>query len=185
MSTTGRVEAEAGAAPRQGITASSLEQVQEILVGPQLRELARRLARIDAGGAAQVEDCRTEIRRRLDALEIHLRGEADAMGGRIESSRLAQLDALGSLAREMRDSIGLFEQRIQRLEEALARAQRELQRQILDQAKTFIEEVGRTRDELRSTVEREIAVTQGEVLEAEGHAGALAEADRHDHREAA
>ncbi|MCC6554481.1 MAG: hypothetical protein IT372_15995 [Polyangiaceae bacterium] len=179
--TSGRADLEAGTTPKQGVTTGNLEQVREILFGPQLRDLARRLARTDAHVAAQAD----ELRRRLDVLEIHVRNESEALGARLEAQRAAEADALGSFARETRDSIRLLEPRVQRLEEVLARAQREFRQQLLEQAKAFIEEVGRARAELSATVEREIAVVEGEAPAPEEQAGAPEEAGRHEQREAA
>lgn len=50
----------------------------------------------------------------------------------------------------------MLEQRINKLVEALAHAQRELRQQLLDQSKAFLDETQRTRDELFATVTREL-----------------------------
>jgi hypothetical protein len=182
MSTTGQSDPEVN--PTQGAVASSLEQVREILVGAQHREFARRLARTDAHVSLQAEELRADARRRLEVLEAHLRSESDAVSARFESQRAAQAEALQSLGREVRDALGLLERRVQRLEEAMARSQREFRQQILDQAKGFLEEVGRTREELGAAFERDVA-SYGGALEAGEPAEAPEKAGRHDQREAA
>src|SRR5689334_14805861 len=73
MSTSGRPELDEHPVPAPGINANSLEQVREILFGPQHREFTRRLARTDVHLAAQVEELRNEARRRLDVLEAYAR----------------------------------------------------------------------------------------------------------------
>jgi archaellum component FlaC len=163
MSTSGRAELEASAGLTQAAVSNSLEQVREILFGPQHRELARRLSRMDAHSAAQAEELRSEARRRLDALEQHVSREFEALSAALEAQRSAQVEAQSSAAREARESVALLEQRVKRLEEITARSQREFRQQLLDQAKSFIDEVRRMRDELGATVERELAGARGDV----------------------
>ena len=161
MGTSGRAEPEGGANHAPATIANSLEQVREILVGAQHRELVRRMARMDARIAAQGEELRAETRRRLEALEQHVTKECEALGAAIEAQRSAQIDAQSAAAREARDVVALLEQRVKRLEEVNARSQRELRQQLLDQAKSFIDEVRRLRDELGMALEREIQRVHG------------------------
>lgn len=161
MSTSGRAEHEGGTGLAQATIANSLEQVREILVGPQHRDFARRLARMDAHITAQAEELRSEARRRLEALEQHVNKECEALSAAVESQRSAQIEAQSSAARELREAVGLLEQRVKRLEESQARSQREFRQQLLDQAKSFIDEVRRMRDELGASLERELLRAQG------------------------
>jgi hypothetical protein len=170
MSTSGRAELEGNAAVVQGSVAQSLEQVREILFGPQHRDFARRLARTDANVAARAEELRNEMRRRLDVLEAHIRKESEALSASIDSQRSAQAEALNKVARESRESIGLLEQRVQKLEELMARVPRDFRQQLLDQAKSFIDEVQRTRDELSTTVDRALVAAWSETPEMEAPA---------------
>lgn len=156
MSTNVSPERDAGAALPTSSTAS-LEQVRELLVGSQFREMERKLARVDAHLAAESEELRKELRRRLEVLEAHLQRESEALVTRFESERSAHADAITSANREARETMTTLEQRIKRMEESLARAQRELRQQILDQAKAFLDETQRTRDEIASTLERELS----------------------------
>lgn len=175
MGTSGRAELEGGAGFTQAAVANSLEQVREILFGPQHRELARRLARIDAHITAHGEELRSDVKRRLEALEQHVNKECEALSAAIEAQRSAQIEAQNSAAREGRDAVALLEQRVKRLEESSARAQRELRQQLLEQAKSFIDEVRRLRDDLGVAVEREIQRAHGA---AELPAGEPSEDDR-------
>lgn len=156
MNKSGHAESEANAVAAEAV-ANSLEQVREILFGSQHRELARRLSRTDAHVAVQVEELRNETRRRLDALEMHINKESEALAALLESQRSAGLEALNSVGRESRESVGLLEQRVKKLEEVTARAQRDFRQQLLDQAKSFIDEVRRVRDDLGAVMERELA----------------------------
>ncbi|WP_438023150.1 hypothetical protein [Sorangium sp. So ce233] len=157
MRTGGRTEHEASAAQVESAITNSLEQVRDILCGAQLRELARRLSHTDAQLAVQAEELRSEARRRLDVLEAHVRKEIEALGATLEAQRAASACTLGNVARESREAIASFEQRIQRLEDLVTRTHREFRQQFLEQSKSFLDETRRTRDELSATFERELA----------------------------
>lgn len=162
MTTSGQSE-QPGLMPQA--IADSLEQVREILFGPQHREFARRLARTDRHIAEQAEELRSETRRRLEALETYVRKELEAIAASSESRRSAQLDAMNNASREWRSALGLLEERVKKLEEHVAWMQSDVRQQILDQANSFIEEVRRTRRALGAAVEREIGVARGEGAE--------------------
>jgi hypothetical protein len=156
MSASGRAESEGLSGPVQAGNADNLDQVREILFGSQHRELARRLARMDAHSAAQVEELRGESRRRLEALEQHVNKGVEALAAAMEATQAAQRDTLASHGREAREAVELLEQRVKRLEEISARSQRELRQLILDQAKSFIDETRRVRDEIGALLDREL-----------------------------
>ena len=136
---------------------SSLDQVRDILFGASFRELERKLLRVDTHLAAEAEELRKEMRRRLGVLEAHVQRESESLIARFESERAANAEALVTAQRESRATVVALEQRVTKLEEALARAQRDLRQQILDQAKAFLDETRQARDEMAATLEREIA----------------------------
>jgi hypothetical protein len=180
MSTSERTEPVEPAHAAQGVGVNSLEQVREILFGPQQRELTRRLARVDIHSAAQAEELRHETARRLEVLEAYVRRELEGLVATTEAQRTVQFEGIEKTTRETRDTIRALEQRVAKLEEGAVRTQRELREQILAQAKSFLEEVHRARQELAAIMERQILVTWGE----EPEAGAPPPLDE-GHREAA
>lgn len=167
MATSGRVEHEGSAGITHAAITNSLEQVREILCGAQHRELARRLSRTDAQLAAQADELRAEARRRLDLLEGHVRREMESLNASLDAHRAADAEALGNVARESREALGLIDQRIRRLEELVTRTQRELRQQMLEQANAFIDETRRTREELSAAFERELAAWGGDGADVE------------------
>jgi hypothetical protein len=160
MTTSGPSDRDGNVA--RGEALASLEQVREILYGAHARELERKLLRVDAHLAAEAEELRKEMRRRLGVLEAHVQRESDALVARFESERAAHVDALANMGRESREAITTLEQRVTKMEEALARAQRELRQQVLDQAKAFVDETQRTRDEVVAMIEREVSLSYGD-----------------------
>jgi hypothetical protein len=180
MNTRGGAEPEERAVLAPGSSATSLEQVREILFGAQHRDLTRRLARTDVHFAAMGEEIRREVARRLDLLDSFIRSELEGLTRAGEAHRSAQSAGLEHATREARDGIRSLDQRVAKLEEAMARTQHDFRQQLLDQAKSFVEEVRRARDELGGAIERELLVAWGETLEPTGPPGQepAAEAER-------
>jgi hypothetical protein len=152
--------------------ASSLEQVRELLFGQQYRELERKLARVDSHLAGDTEVLRGDLRQRLEALQTQLYKEVEALANRLAAEHTAQLDALNQVARESRDVVAALELRVTKLEEGLARSQRDVRQQILDQAKQFLDEMQHVRGDLARAFERELVALREGLEGPEAGAGA-------------
>lgn len=126
--------------PPEPAPTPGLERIRDILFGEILNDLDKRLARIDHNLTSRSTELAQDARRRTDVLEAHVRKELDA-----QTTKTVQTD-----------------QRIARLEEridaSLARIEREVRQQLLDQAKAFQDELARMRDELRFELVRELGI---------------------------
>jgi hypothetical protein len=118
-----------------------IDQVRDIIAGPIQRDLERKLARLEAHMLGRFAELQLEVRRRVDVIEGHLRIEAESLGHRIEG----ELEARSAVV-----------ERVAKLEGALTRAERELRTQSLEQAKSFLEEIRRAREEFSETLDREL-----------------------------
>jgi hypothetical protein len=164
-------EAEAAeAASRSEVLGPGLEQIREILVGALFREVERRMARTDVHTGTRVKEIEQEARRRTEVLESHLRTELGALANRVENAFVDAADALHHVVREHRDATAALERRIAKAEEAGAAAQRELRTQLLDQAKTFLDELQHLRTELLATMQEELGASASELAEERGGA---------------
>ncbi len=146
----------------------SLGQLREILFGQAQRELERRIARADAHLVSRAHDLEEESRRRLDTLEQHLVKETEALTTRLERELVERGDLLRAITREQRESQTSLDQRLKKIEEAVIHAQRELRQDLLAQAKRFMDELHRLRQEFAQTIERELGLAEGD-LEDLGH----------------
>jgi hypothetical protein len=152
------VEGEAGTAEAQ----AGLAELREILFGAAFREIEQRLARIEARLVARAEELQQELRRRTDVLESHLKQETEALGLRLENQQAGQAEAMSAAARETSAAVASIDRRLARLEEGLAQTQRDGRKQLLDQARSFLDELHRVRGEVTMTMEREMALLRGE-----------------------
>jgi len=98
-------------------------------------------------------------------LDAHLNKETAALVTRIERESVETGDTLRSTTREHRDAFASLEQKIAKLEESQAAGQRELRHQLLEQAKTFLDELQNLRKELLATLQQELGLAEGEFGE--------------------
>jgi hypothetical protein len=144
-----------------------IEQVREVLVGALQRDLERKVARLESHFAARLAEMQQEARRRTEVIEAHLRTEADSLSGRINAELTELKEALRALPRDHRETTSAGQQRVDRVEQSVTRAQHDLRSQILDQAKAFMDELHKTREEFAETLDRELASFDGEGTVAE------------------
>jgi hypothetical protein len=143
-----------------------LEQIREILFGAGSRELERRVVRVDSQFGARISELEQETRRRIELLESHISRETESVMGRFKAELSTHAEALRKLASEHHTAVGDLEQKLARAEEASARAHRELRQQLLEQAKSFLDELQQLRKDLLATLQEELALGEGEPIEA-------------------
>jgi hypothetical protein len=132
-----------------------LEKVRDILFGSQMREVDRRILRLEERILKETGDLKEDIKRRLDALEAYTNKETDALAARIRQEQGERLDAHAALSRELSATSGTFERRSVALDEQLARAQREIRQTILEQQQRLSDEMRAKVDEVLAALARE------------------------------
>jgi hypothetical protein len=161
----GRTEAQPAAPRTEEAGHAGLDQLREILFGPMYRELERGLLRLDAHLAMRSRDLEEESRRRTEVLELHLKSETAAISARLDRELSEIGETLRKVSREHREGIAGVEQKLAKLEESGARNDRELRHLLLEQAKSFLDEVQRLRKELFAALQRELGLGEREGAE--------------------
>jgi hypothetical protein len=161
----GKAEAQPVGARTEEAGHAGLDQIREILFGPMYRELERGLLRLDAHLATRARDLEEQSRRRTEVLESHLKNETAAISARLDRELSELGESLRKIGREQREAIAGVEQKLAKLEESGARNDRELRHQLLDQAKSFLDEVQRLRKELFATLQQELGLVEREGAE--------------------
>lgn len=169
--------AEVRAEIREGTDRSSgLERIREILLGDILVEVERRLARLDRYIANRANELQQDVRYRTGVLEAHVRKEVESVASRgaHDSSEISAV--VRAQGKEHRDAVAKLEQRLAQIEDRLdgqiARVEREVREQVLAQAKSFIDELERVRNQLRASLVRELGLAPEPLEEGGEHAGA-------------
>jgi hypothetical protein len=147
-----------------------IEQVRELLFGAMYRELEVHMSRTETQVAARIHDLEQESRRRTEVIETHLKKEIETLASRFDR-QLAQLnETLRNLERDQRDLASQIERRIVKAEETSSAAQQELRQRLLDQAKSFLDELQVLRKDMLATFHRELGIEGGDLLGAHSEA---------------
>jgi hypothetical protein len=134
----------------------NLEKIREILFGSQMRESERKLLRIEERLLKDYAELKEDTRRRLDAIEVFMKKELDALGERLKTEQNARDEAVREGARELQNVIKTFEKKTAQLDEQAAQTQREFRQQLLDQSKALHDELWDKHRELSEAVARAI-----------------------------
>jgi seryl-tRNA synthetase len=132
----------------------NIDKVRDILFGGQMRDYERRFARLEERLVQETTELRDEVRRRLGALELFVKQEAESLANRIHAEHDSRSDAVKGLAEDARHSSEAFEKRTGQLDDTIARAQRELRQQILELHQLMSDDVRQKVDDVIGRLNR-------------------------------
>lgn len=138
----------------------NIDKIRDILFGAQSRELDKRLLRLEERLAKETAAIRDDMRRRLEALEQFVKSETETLTQRLKTEQQERGEASKDVQRELRDATKALEGRLGQLDEATAKAHRDLRQQLLDQSKTLTDDVRAKYEDLSHLLESEIHVVR-------------------------
>jgi hypothetical protein len=133
---------------------ASLDKVRDILFGNQMREVERKLTRLEERLLRESGELRAEMRSRLEALETYVRKEDEALGERLRNESRSRSESTDELARKIEALAKTLERNGGEIEEQINKVNSNLQNQLLEQAKTLAGDLKRTQDEMVTALDR-------------------------------
>ena len=146
----------------------SVDQIRDILFGPQIRELEKSIVRLEERLAKEAADLRSDFKQRLETLESFAKDE-------IEDERKERGSAIDSLTRELASLAKDADKRLTKLDEQTRTARKELRKLILDQSKKLSDEIQAKHDSLSSRVDNEVAELRADKADREALAALFTE----------
>jgi hypothetical protein len=128
----------------EGVGGGNLDKVRDILFGGQMREVERRFARLEERLLKETQDLKDEVKRRLDALETFARQESESLADQLRGERNERIESARTL--ERRDTA---------LDELVAKGQRDLRQQMLDQHQKLSADLRQKIEEVLAALARE------------------------------
>ncbi|HJZ73252.1 MAG TPA: hypothetical protein VKE51_16025 [Vicinamibacterales bacterium] len=135
--------------------AASIDKVRDILFGNQVREFDRRFARLEDRIVKEAGDLKEEVRSRLAALEQYTKTEVESLADHIKTEYNGRVGAYDAVSREIKETAAAFDRRATTIDEQLAKSQRELRQQILEQNQRLTDEIRRKIDEVLARLSHE------------------------------
>jgi hypothetical protein len=128
----------------EGVGGGNLDKVRDILFGGQMREIERRLARLEERLLKETQDLKDDVKRRLDALETFARQESESLADQLRGERTERIESARTL--ERRDTA---------LDELVAKGQRDLRQQMLEQHQKLSADLREKVEEVLAALARE------------------------------
>ena len=133
----------------------SLDKIRDILFGAQARDFDKRFARLEERLTKESSDLRESVKRHFDSLENYIKQEFESLTQRLKTEQNERAEAVQGISQDMKNSAIALEKRIGQLDDDLARGQRELRQQILDQSKSLSEDIRHKHEEVSAALERD------------------------------
>ncbi len=134
---------------------NSLNKVRDILIGSQMRELDKKISRLEERLMKECSDLRDETRKRLDTLENYIITEANSLSLRAKNEQLKRDAAIKAINEEQRKLAESLENKMTELDEEASKSQRELRQQILSQSQSLHDDIRQKYEEIVGLLERE------------------------------
>ncbi len=128
-------------APSSHENAEKVQQVREILFGPDLRQIDQNLNQIGEMVRKQSADLREEMRRRLDTFETLFKSEIETLQGQVRRERDERVAADSQLSKNSHEAGEGTHRRLADYSDQFASAQTALRGEMLAQMKTLFDEM--------------------------------------------
>lgn len=144
---------------------ANVDKIRDILFGSQMRDYDKRFGRFEERLLKETAELREEIKRRFASLETYVKNEVDALTARQKAEKAERLEALKELAKELQDSTKAWERKAAQIEEAAAKAQRDLRQQILEESKRLAAEINEKHTDVARRLDKETAELRGSLTD--------------------
>lgn len=134
---------------------NSLEKVRDILFGNQMRDVDKRLARMEERLQKDFTNLRDETRKSLDSLENYIKQEVDSLTEKLKKERAEREQAVSTLSLEQKNTANALDGKFAQLDEEATTKTRELREQLLNQSKTLHDEIRQKYEEILAVLDRE------------------------------
>jgi hypothetical protein len=99
----------------------NVDRIREILFGPQIREYAQRLTRIEEHIAQEISEIKAEVRRRLESLEAYTRQEGNELAEGLRIERSERTESADQVSRALAESFKSMEKCLTQSNDRLSR----------------------------------------------------------------
>lgn len=135
---------------------ANMDKVRDLLFGTQMRELEKRLGRMEDKLAKDHSDFREDARRRFEALEQLICHELEAATARLRSEREEREQSVRATEKALLEVLKASERKLAQLDEQLAKAQRELRQHQHEQSSALRDELRAAREQLGRNLTRSV-----------------------------
>ncbi len=134
---------------------NSLDKVRDILFGNQMRDVEKKLARLEERLLKECAGLRDDTKKRLDSIENYIKQEVESLSRRIISEQSTRDEGLRVLVEDNKKITTGLEKKLNQLDENINNNQRDLRNQILNQSKDLQNDILQKYEEILAALVRE------------------------------
>jgi hypothetical protein len=134
---------------------NSLAKVRDLLFGNQMRDIEKKLTRLEERLLKECTYLRDETKQRLDSLEIYIKKEVESLTERHKNEQAEREQSIQSLVEEQKNIAISLEKKIALFDEQTANVHREIREQILNQSKSFQDDIRQKYEEILALLQQE------------------------------
>lgn len=139
----------------------NVERIRNILFGNQMRDYDGRFQKLEERLVREGQELRADLQKRLEALEGFMKGEIEAMSGRVHAEHRERIQMCERLGRDLAETARGLEARIEGLDERTAKDLRDLRQQLLEQSKALGAEMKDRHEQMKAGLADEARQIRG------------------------
>ena len=163
-----RRSGEAGAEPRAAELSSetgSVDKIRDIIFGNQMRDYEKRFTHMEERLLQEIRDLRDETKNRLDTIQSYIQKEIDSLSDRLNTEQKMRMESLEKVANEFKAEAKAISENIKRLEDQQSKDSRSLREQLLEQSKSFSDEISKKHEESSTALDRSVQQLRTDTVE--------------------
>jgi hypothetical protein len=131
----------------------SIDKIRDIIFGHQMRDYEKRFIMLEERMQQQIDSLRNETVKRLEAVEIIIKKEIDALSDRLKTEKSMRTQTARESSREIKDMAKKISSDIARLEDRQSKDARETRQQLLDLTKNLSRDIWYKHSEVSKALE--------------------------------
>jgi DNA anti-recombination protein RmuC len=121
--------------------AGNMDKIRDLLVGPQMRDHERKVARLEERLDRELAAMRDELKKGLGLFESFIKQEIETLSNRLRTEQSERKTAVKTLDDEAKAISERLQQASSQLDEQLSASQRDLRQQLLEQQRRLSDEI--------------------------------------------
>ncbi|MBW4507610.1 MAG: hypothetical protein KME64_14015 [Scytonematopsis contorta HA4267-MV1] len=134
---------------------NSLEKVRDILFGTQMREVDKKISRLEERLTKDFNNLQLDTRKHLDSLENYIKQEVESLSEKIKQEQSQREQVVNALADGQKNISTSLEKKLIEFDEQSSVKAREIREQIFNQSKNLHDEIRQKYEDILTLLERE------------------------------
>lgn len=119
----------------------NVDKIREILFGNQMKDYDKRFVGLENHLQKQIKELREESQKRLDAIEIFIKKEVDALSDRLNAEQSVRSESEQKINKDIKETAKRLAMQIEQLQDKQNNKARDVQQQLLELSKDLSKEI--------------------------------------------